>query len=57
MNTAPDPARHDEQPKAEGETAAMEVQLGKEAASWAKQRAQQPDCRATVRMRTARQSG
>jgi hypothetical protein len=43
MNTAPDPARHDEQPEAEGETAAMGVQLGKEAASWAKQRGQQPD--------------
>jgi hypothetical protein len=43
MNTAPDSARHDEQPEAEGETAAMGVQLGKEAASWAKQRGQQPD--------------
>jgi len=43
MTTAPDSAKDDEGREAEDKTAAMGVQLGKEAASWAKQRGQQPD--------------
>ena len=43
MNIAPDSAKHDVEPEAEGKTASAGGQLSKELAPWAKQRGQQPD--------------